>query len=79
MCSCAPGYFRLDVYSTCRVIALDIVKACNFQLVSHVAQNLFDLQSLHFTEMFISMCSCEPWYFRVDLSSSCRFMALDLV
>jgi hypothetical protein len=38
MCSCAPGSFRLDLFSICRVIVLDWVKICNFQLVWHEAQ-----------------------------------------
>jgi hypothetical protein len=45
MCSCAPGYFHLDIYSIFRVIALDLLKFCNFQLVSHVTQKVFDLES----------------------------------
>jgi hypothetical protein len=55
MCSCAPRYFRLDIFSIFRVIALDfsifrvialdLVKFCNFQLVSHVTQKVFDLES----------------------------------
>jgi hypothetical protein len=39
MCSCAPGYFRVDILSIFRVIAaLELVKISNFQLVSHVAK-----------------------------------------
>jgi hypothetical protein len=33
MCSCAPGYFLLDIFSIFRVIALDFLKFCDFQLV----------------------------------------------
>jgi hypothetical protein len=36
MCCCASGNFRLDIFSIFWVIALDLVKLCNFQLVSHV-------------------------------------------
>jgi hypothetical protein len=42
MCSCAPGYFCVDIL---RVIALDLVKIYNFQLVSHVTQKVYDLSS----------------------------------
>jgi hypothetical protein len=45
MCSYAPGYPRLDLFSIFRVIALDLVKICNFELVSHVAQKVFDIGS----------------------------------
>jgi hypothetical protein len=45
MCSSAPGYFRVDTFSILRVIALDLVKISNFQLVSHVTQKVFDLES----------------------------------
>jgi hypothetical protein len=43
MCSCAPGYFRVDIFSIFRVIALDLVKFCNFQLVSQVTQKGFNI------------------------------------
>jgi hypothetical protein len=66
-CSCAPGYFRLYIFSIFRVIAIDLVKFCNFQLVSHITQKVFDLESLNFTGMLISMCNGAPGYFRVDL------------
>jgi hypothetical protein len=49
MCSCAPGYFHLDLFiilkNIFRVIALDLVKFCNFQLVSHVTKNGFEIES----------------------------------
>jgi hypothetical protein len=79
MCSCAPGYFRVDTYSIFRVIALDLVKFCNFQFVSHVTQKGFDLESWNLTGMLISICSCAPGYFRVDTFSIFRVIALDLV
>jgi hypothetical protein len=66
MCSCAPGYFRVNLFSIFIVIALDLVKICNFQLSSHVKQKVFDLESWNFTGMLISMCSSAPGYFRLD-------------
>jgi hypothetical protein len=42
MCSCAPGYFRVDIFSVFRGIALDLVKIYNFQLVTHGTQKIFD-------------------------------------
>jgi hypothetical protein len=78
MFSCVPWYFRLDLFSIVRVIALDIVKFCNFQLVSHVTQKGFDIESLNFTGTLISMCSCATGYFRLDLFSYFRVIALDL-
>jgi hypothetical protein len=60
-------------------VALELVKICNFQLVSHVTQKLFDLVSSNFIEMLISMCSCAPGYFCVDICSIFRVVALDLV
>jgi hypothetical protein len=35
MCSCAPGYFHVDISSIFTVIALDLVKIYNIQLVMH--------------------------------------------
>jgi hypothetical protein len=51
ICSCAPGYFCQDVYNIFRVIAHDLVKICNFQLVSHVTQKVLGPESWNFTEM----------------------------
>jgi hypothetical protein len=79
MCSCAPGYFHVDLFSIFRIIVLDLVKICNFQLVSHVAQKVFDVGSWNFTGMLISICSCAPGYFCVDIFSILRVIALDLV
>jgi hypothetical protein len=79
MCSCAPRYFRLDLFGIFRVFALDLVKICNFQLVSHVTKKVFDQESWNFTGMLISMWSCAPGYFRLDLFSIFRVFALDLV
>jgi hypothetical protein len=42
---CAPVYFCVDLLSIYRVMALDLVKICNFQLVSHIVQKVFDLKS----------------------------------
>jgi hypothetical protein len=40
MCSSAPEYFRVDIF---RVIALDLVKIYNIQLVLQVTKKIFDL------------------------------------
>jgi hypothetical protein len=79
MCSCAPGYFCVDILSIFRVTVLELVKISNFQLVSHVTKKVFDLESCNLTRMLLSMCSCAPWYFRVDIFSIFRVIALDLV
>jgi hypothetical protein len=78
MCRCAPGYFHLDIFIILRVIALDLVKFCNFQLVSHVIQKGFDLESL-LTGRLLSIFSFAPGVSLVDLSSICRVISLDLV
>jgi hypothetical protein len=54
MCNHAPEYFRVDIFSIFRVIALDLVKMYNFQLVSQVTQKVFDVELLHFTGMLVS-------------------------
>jgi hypothetical protein len=79
MCSCAPGYFYVDIFSIFRVIALELVKISNFQLVAHVTKKVFDLESWNFTAILIRMCSCAPGYFHVDLFSIFRVITLDLV
>jgi hypothetical protein len=76
MCSCAPRYFRVDLFSIFRVIALDLVKICNFHLVSHVTQQRLDLESWNFTGMLNSICSCAPVYFCVDLYSILERLSL---
>jgi hypothetical protein len=51
MCSCAPGYFRLELLSIFSVIALHLENFCNFQLgfdivikpYGQVAQHILDL------------------------------------
>ena len=45
MCSFAPGVLLVDSFGIGRVIALDLIKICKFQLVSRVAQKGFDLES----------------------------------
>jgi hypothetical protein len=67
MCSCTPGYFRVDLLSIFRVIALVLVK------------KVFDTGSLNFTGVLMSMWRCAPGVSFVDLSSICRVIALDLV
>jgi hypothetical protein len=79
MCSCAPAYFRVDIFGILRVIAIDLVKIYNFQHVSHVSQKVFDLVSWNFTGIWLSMCSCAPGVSLVDLFCFVRFIALDLV
>jgi hypothetical protein len=78
-CSCAPWYFCVDIFCIFRVIAPDFVKIYNFRLVSHVAWKIFYLEIWNFTGMLISMWSCAPWYFHVDMCCIFRVIALDLV
>jgi hypothetical protein len=40
MCSCVPGYFGVVFFSACRVIALYLVKICNFQLVARNSKSI---------------------------------------
>ncbi len=79
MCSCAPGVLDAESSSIGRVMALDFVKSANFQLVSHVIEKLFELQSSNIIGMLINMCSCAPGVLDTDSSSIGRVMALDLV
>jgi hypothetical protein len=65
MCSYAPRYFRVGIFSSFRVIALELVKISNFQLVSLITKNVFDLE-WKLTRMLLSMCSCAPGFFHVD-------------
>jgi hypothetical protein len=62
LCSCAPWCLLVDMFSICRVIALDLVKICNFHLVLPAAQEVFGQELSYFTEMLVSMCSCAPWF-----------------
>jgi hypothetical protein len=39
--------------------------------VSQVTKNVFDLESWNLTEMLVSMCSCAPGGFLVDLFAIC--------
>jgi hypothetical protein len=68
-CSCAPGYFRLDLFSIFRVISLDLEIFCNFQLVSHVTQKEFDIETLNLTGRLLSIFGFAPGVSLVDLSS----------
>ncbi len=62
-----------------RVMALDLVKIADFQLVSPVTQKVFELQAWIFIGgMLISMCSCAPGVLLAESSSKGGFMALDL-
>jgi hypothetical protein len=78
MCRCAPGVF-VDLYSNCKVIALDLVKICNFQLVLYIAQKVFDPESWNFAEMFQFCQSYCHWlnfwsaFVVVHLGVSCIF------
>jgi hypothetical protein len=67
MCGCAPGYFRLDLLSIFRVIALDLKNVCNFQLVSHVTQKGFDIESINLMGRLLSIFSFAPGVSLVDL------------
>jgi hypothetical protein len=60
MCSCAPRYFHLDIFSIFRVIALDLEIFCTFQLVSHVTKKGFDIESLNLTGRLLSIFSFAP-------------------
>jgi hypothetical protein len=79
MFSYALGVSLVDLFWFVRVFALDLVNILNFQLVSHVAQKVFDLESESFTGMLLSMCSCVPGYFYVDMFSIFRVLALNFV
>jgi hypothetical protein len=56
----------MDLFSICRVIALDLVKICIFQLVSCISQKYF------FYRNRSCICSCAPGGLIVDLFSICR-------
>jgi hypothetical protein len=74
MCSCAPGYYRVDLLRICRVIALALVQICNFQIVSHVTQKIFDLVMKLYRNVaqHVKLCT---W----DFFCNVRVIALDLV
>jgi hypothetical protein len=55
-----------------------LTKNCNFQLVSHIAQKVFNLRSLNFTGILISMWSCAPGVLLVDLLGIFWVIALDV-
>jgi hypothetical protein len=79
MWNCAPGVSLVDLFCFVKVIALALVKTCNFQLLLHEAQNFFYPGSCNFTGMLICMCSCAPGYFCVDLFSIRRVIVLVLL
>jgi hypothetical protein len=79
MWSLAPGYFGVDIFSIFRVIAIDLVKISNIQLVLHITEKVFDLESWNLTKMLLSMCSCAPGYFGMENFSIFGVIALDLV
>jgi hypothetical protein len=70
--ACVPGVSLVVLFSFFKIIALEFLKYCNFQLVSHVAQKVFDLGSWNFTGMLISMWSCAPVVFHVDFVLLCQ-------
>jgi hypothetical protein len=72
-------YFRLELFSIFRVIALDLENVCIFQLVLHVTQKGFDIESLNLMGRLPSIFSFAPGVSLVDLSSICRVISLDLV
>jgi hypothetical protein len=55
---------------------IELVKICNFQLVSLITQKVFDLESWNLTKMLLSMCSCASGYFCVDIFSIFRVIPL---
>jgi hypothetical protein len=79
MCSCALGYFRMDKFSIFRVIVFNLVKIRNFQVVSLVAKKVLNIESWNLADMVLSMWSCAPWYFCVDIISLFGVIVLVLV
>ena len=79
ICSCAPGVLRSDPFCNDRVIALELVKICTFQLVCSIAPKVFYLVSWNFTEMLVSMSSCAPGVSHSDHLSNDRVIVLELV
>jgi hypothetical protein len=70
MLICAPGVLLVG-FCFVRVIALDLVKICHFQLVLLEAQTIFDLESWNLIGMLVSMCNCAQgvwlWIYTVFL------------
>jgi hypothetical protein len=64
----------LWIISVFIVIALDLVKISNFELVSYFTQKVFYNESWNFTEMLVSMYILCTWGFA--LFSICRVIAL---
>jgi hypothetical protein len=79
MFNCPSGYFRVNKFNMFRLIVVDLGKINNFQLVSHVAQKVFDPVSWNFTGMLISMWSCAPGVWLVDFLCFVWVIVLDLV
>jgi hypothetical protein len=69
----------VDLFCFVKVFAVDLLKICNFQLVSHIVQKVFDLESLNFTGMLLSMLSCAARVSLVVFFCFVRVIALDLV
>jgi hypothetical protein len=61
MCSCAPGYFSVELFSICRVITLG--KKMQISTCVAINSKVFDLESRNFTGMWLSICKCAPGYF----------------
>jgi hypothetical protein len=73
------GFFCLDLLSILSVNVLDLHFFCNFQLVSHVTQKRFDIESLNLTGRLLSIFSCASGVSLLDLSSICRVISFDLL
>jgi hypothetical protein len=71
-------YFRLDLFSIFRVIALDLENFCSFQLVASYSKK--DLtESLNLMGRLLSIFRFAPGVSLMDLSSIYRVISLDLV
>jgi hypothetical protein len=60
MCSCAPEYFCVDLFSIFRVIALDLVKICTLDFACGFFKVLLELLPLTYSgiNLQFSTCSC---------------------
>jgi hypothetical protein len=56
----------VDIFSIVRIIAFDLEFFCNFQLVLHVIQKGFDIESLNLTGRLLSILSFAPGISLVD-------------
>jgi hypothetical protein len=72
-------FLRVDLFSICRVIALDLLKIYNFHLVSHVVQNLIDIGSWNFTGIFYYHMKLSTEWLACEFICFVRVIALDLV